>query len=189
MERLGRLREQLDLTRAQLGDEQAFMRLVERYHNRLLLYVRRLGADETDAEDIVQDVWVSAYRTLRRVYDAEAFPAWIYAVTRHHALSALRRRTRLPEPVGMSDGELENVANQDETPDLTTDEAAAVRRCLTRISVPHREVLVLRFFDGLSYDQMAAVLRCGVGTVRSRLHYAKRALRRAMESEGSHEQR
>jgi len=184
MERLDRLREQVDLTRAQLGDDQAFVRLVERYHNRLLFYVRRLGADGVDAEDILQDVWVSAYRTLRRVYNAEAFPAWIYAIARHKTLSVLRRRERLPETVEMPDGELEEVVSEGEAHDFTKDEAAAVHRCLARISLFHREVLLLRFFEGLSYEQMAVVTRCGVGTVRSRLHYAKRALRRAMESEG-----
>ena len=185
MERLERLREQLDLTRAQLGDDQAFMRLVERYHNRLLFHVRRLGADETTAEDILQEVWVAAYQRLRRVYDAEAFPAWIYAIARHKAISALRHRHRRPESPAPADEEVEAAANGDEAPDFTADEAAAVHRCLDRVSLSHREVLLLRFFEGLSYEQIAVVIGCSIGTVRSRLYYAKRAMRRAMESEAT----
>ncbi|MBM3476387.1 MAG: sigma-70 family RNA polymerase sigma factor [Armatimonadetes bacterium] len=185
MGRLDRLREQVDLTRAQLGDGEAFTRLVERYDGRLRRYVRRLGAEESAAEDVLQEVWLSAYRTLRRVHDAEALPAWMYSIARHKALNWMRRQGRQPDALQVSDEVLEAVPDAGEPPDLTADEAEAVRRCLGKISVPHRDVLLLRFFEEMPYEQVAAVMGCSVGTVRSRLHYAKRALRRAMETEGT----
>ena len=73
--------------------------------------------------------------------------------------------------------------DEDDEWEIRAEQATQVHRCLDRISPAHAEALILRYMEGLSYEEMAEVVGCKVGTVRSRLHYAKRALREAMESD------
>jgi len=183
MPRLEQIREQLDVIRAQLGDDEAFMRLAERYHARLLHYVRRIVRDRATADDVAQETWVAAYRALRRLDDPQRLRAWLYGIARNQALNALRRedRTRLDY---VEDEVLEAVPDaEDGGLQIRAEQAAQVHRCLDRISPAHAEVLILCYVDGLSYEEIAEITRVKLGTVRSRLHYAKRALREAMESD------
>lgn len=180
---LERIREQLDVIRAQLGDEAAFMRLAERHHARLLHYVRRLVRDRATADDVVQETWVAAYRGIRRLSDPERLRPWLYGIARNQALNALRREERARLDC-VEDAVLEAIpdAASDEL-ELRAEQAAQVDRCLDRLSPAHAEVLVLRYVDALSYEEIAEITRMKLGTVRSRLHYAKRALLEAMEAD------
>ncbi len=183
MPRLEQIREQLDVVRAQLGDDEAFMRLAERYHSRLLHYVRRIVRDRAAADDVVQETWLAAYRGLRRLQRPETLKAWLFGIARNNALNALRaeERSRLDY---VSGDVLEDVPeDQDDEWGVRAEQATQVHRCLDGISPAHAEALILRYMEGLSYEEMAEVVGCNVGTVRSRLHYAKRALREAMESD------
>lgn len=177
--------EQLMVLRAQLGSREAFSRLAVRYDARLLFYLRRLlgPSMEADAEDLRQEIWLTVLRKLRSLDEPAAFRTWLYRVARHSAISFLRRR-RAEIP-------LDELAPREEpaTPDLdegdlafTATEVQAVYLALDRLSPSHREVLTLRFLGDLSYEQVADVLGCRVGTVRSRIHYAKAALRAAIPS-------
>jgi RNA polymerase sigma-70 factor, ECF subfamily len=183
MPRLEQIREQVDVVRAQLGDDDAFMRLAERYHARLLHYVRRIVPDRGTADDVAQETWVAAYRGLRRLKEPERLKAWLFGIARNTALNALRReeRARL-DYVG--DEVLEALpTDEDDAFDLRAEQASQVHRALGDISPAHAEVLILRHVEDLSYEEVAEVVGCKVGTVRSRLHYAKRALREAMEGD------
>ncbi|MFO8081072.1 MAG: sigma-70 family RNA polymerase sigma factor [Armatimonadota bacterium] len=183
MPRLEQIREQVDVIRAQLGDDEAFMRLAERYHARLLHYVRRIVGDRGVADDVVQETWVAAYRGLRRLDEPGRLKAWLFGIARNKALNALRKeeRSRLDY---VEDEALEAVPDEeDDGLDLRAEQAAQVHRALDRISPAHAEALVLYYVEGLSYEEVADVIGCKVGTVRSRLHYAKRALREAMEDD------
>ncbi len=183
MPRLEQIREQFDVLRAQLGDDAAFMRLAERYHGRVLHYLRRIVGDGGVADDVAQETWVAAYRGLRRLREPERLKAWLYGIARNQARNALRReeRSRLD---CVDDEVLEAIPeDQDDSLDLRAEQAAQVHRALNQISPAHAEVLILRYMEDLSYEEIAGVVGCQTGTVRSRLHYAKRALREAMESE------
>jgi RNA polymerase sigma-70 factor (ECF subfamily) len=183
MPRLEQIREQVDVIRAQLGDDDAFMRLAERYHARVLHYVRRIVGDRGTADDVAQETWVAAYRGLRRLQEPERLQAWLFGIARNTALNTLRReeRSRLDY---VDDEVLEAIPDEeDDALDLHAERAAQVHRALDEISPAHAEVLVLRYVEDLSYEEIANVVGCRVGTVRSRLHYAKRALRDAMEDD------
>ena len=172
--------EQLTVLRAQLGSREALSRLAARYDARLLFYLRRLLGPswEADAEDLRQEIWLIVLRKLRSLDAPAAFRTWLYRVARHRAISFLRRRRaevsldafEQPATPVVEDAELT----------FTADEARAVYLALDRLSPSHREVLTLRFLGDLSYEQIATVLGCRVGTVRSRIHYAKAALREAV---------
>jgi RNA polymerase sigma-70 factor (ECF subfamily) len=171
----GRLAERVLVLRAQTGDGAAFAALVESYRARLAYFLRKLlGGGEVD--DLLQDVWYDVFRSLPRLQDAAAFPAWLYRVARDRAYRRLRRSR--PPTVSL-DGV--DPADPDEGPAYTAEDAARVHAGLDRLSPEHREVLVLRFLEDMSYDDIARVVGCPGGTVRSRLHHARAALRRVLE--------
>jgi len=173
--------EQLLVLRAQMGARDAYAGLVHRYDARLLFYLRRLLGSPAAAEDVRQDVWLTVVRKLNTLDNPAAFRTWLYRVARHRGISWLRKRRR--EVPLEEAGPLEEVVAKNETDDasgFSADEATAVHVALDTLSRSHRETLGLRFLGGLTYEEMAGVLDCRVGTVRSRIHYAKAALRVAL---------
>ena len=163
--------------RAQLGARDAYARLVDRHHARLRFYLRRLVGPSTEAEDICQEVWLIVVRKLGTLENPEAFRTWLYRVARHHAISWLRKR-RIEIPLDEAGPAAEaGVNDADDPPGFDPEEAAAMYAALETLSRNHREMLTLRFLSGLTYEEIARVLECPVGTVRSRIHYAKAALR------------
>lgn len=176
-----RLYERLLVVRCQAGDEAAFAELVERYAPRLRYFLRKLLGDGHAAEDALQDVWLDVVRAIPRLADAGAFAAWAYRIARDRAFRRLRRRRGRP-----ADAPLDGEALADESAGeeaFAAERAEAIHAALDGLSPEHREVLVLRFLEGMSYDDIARASGCPLGTVRSRLHHAKRALRRALGRE------
>ena len=170
------LYEQVLVLRCQTGDDGAFAELVGRYDQRLTYYVRRLAGPRRDPEDILQDVWLTVYRKLPQLRDPRALAVWLYRIARTTTLAALR--------VGRNWAELpqESVAPDKNgvEPVLSAEDAARIQAALDRLRPEHREVLALRFIEDMSYEQIAAVVGCPLGTVRSRLHHAKEALQREL---------
>jgi RNA polymerase sigma-70 factor (ECF subfamily) len=172
---LDRLYERVLLLRCQTGDGAAFAELVARYQARLGGYLRRL-LGEAAAADALQDVWLAVWRGLPGLRDPAAFPAWAFRVARDRAFRDLRRRGL---PTVPADESIPAAAADD----FTEEDAAGVRAALDRLPVAHRDVLLLRVVEGLSYDQIAAVVGVPVGTVRSRLHHARRLARELLQQE------
>ncbi|MHC4718695.1 MAG: RNA polymerase sigma factor [Planctomycetota bacterium] len=175
-----RLYEQVLVVRFQAGDETAFVEIVQRYHQRLRYYVSRLPVDAGRVDDVLQEVWLIAFRSLRRLRRPGALAAWLYRIARNAALAQQRRdRPRLGLDLALEQ-EAEAPAATEAEPDFGPEDAARMRACLDGLSAHHREVLMLRFLEGLSYEDIAGIVGSPLGTVRSRLHHAKRALRQAM---------
>jgi RNA polymerase sigma-70 factor (ECF subfamily) len=170
-----RLYVRLLVVRSQAGDEPAFRELVERYAPRLRYYLRKMLADAHAAEDALQDVWLDVFRALPRLSDAGAFTAWVYRIARDRAFRMGRQRRY--QPLVEAD-----VPAVEDAEDFSATDAEAIHLALDALGPEHREVLVLRFLEEMSYEDIARVAGCELGTVRSRLHYAKRALRRALEA-------
>ncbi len=134
------------------------------------------------AEDTALIVWLTVYRKIKTLDEPRAFRAWLYRIAHNEAISALRRWRReisweeagADDPVGADDG-------HDDIEQFDAADAAAVHAGLERISQPHRAALVLRFLHEMSYEEIAEITQVSVGTVRSRLHHAKRSLRRQLE--------
>jgi RNA polymerase sigma-70 factor, ECF subfamily len=156
--------------RAQAGDARAFGELIECFGERTLRYLRGLLGDA--AEDVYQDVWLAVYRGLRTLANPRAFRTWLFSTTRHRALDYLRRRKR--------ERELTADADVDSVADVAHDDApipcAELESAIAELSPLHREVVLLRYRDEMPYAEIALVIGCSIGTVRSRLHNAKRQL-------------
>ena len=164
---------------AQQGDRDAFCRLVDLYDKRLLYFVRRIVGETDEALDILQAVWLTVHRGLRKLKSQYAFRVWVYRIAHAQAVSELRRKSK--RPVLIED--IETI----QTPDTTSvenevfDNAELVHVALQDLSVDHRRVLTLRFLEDMTNDEIAEVVGCSSGTIKSRLHYAKNALRRRIK--------
>lgn len=167
------------LAAAVRGDRAAFDLLVGRHTPMMYRVALRIVGEPADAEDVVQDAWISAWRSLPR-YRGDAAPAtWLYRVVTNAALGALRRRRpTVPLDGGGAGGAVEAVDPRPgpEASALRSDTARAVHRALRTLEPGQRAVLVLREFEGLSYEEVATVLDTTVAAVRSRLHRGRAAL-------------
>jgi RNA polymerase sigma-70 factor (ECF subfamily) len=177
------LERELLFLRCQRGEREAFDELIRTWERRLFYYVRRLVATEEDAWQVLQDVWLQVVRGVHAVRDPQRLPVWLYAVARNNAMSHHRKAyARAPDP-GRSP-----MAHPVPTDDQARFDAAdLVHHGLAMLAQGDREVLTLFFLRDLSVNEAAEVLGIPPGTVKSRLHNAKKSLRDILEREGAHD--
>lgn len=174
---------ELLVLRCQRRDPRAAAELVAMFEKSLLYYLRRLVGSESDAWDLLQETWISAFRTLPRLREPRALPAFLYRTARNHALAHLRKRDADLRLYAAIDAPQ---ASSDPEPDFTPDDAAAVHAGLERLSLPHREALTLFFLEDLGIEEIASVLAIPPGTVKSRLHHAREALAAVLREGANH---
>jgi RNA polymerase sigma-70 factor, ECF subfamily len=174
------------VVRAQKGDQAALAELITRYERKTYNLAYRLMGNHADASDAAQEALVRVYTRLHNFRGDSAFSTWLFRVVTNTCLDELRRRGRLrhaslDNPLPAEEGAL---------PRQTTDEGdgpteraerrevqAAVRRAINRLPDEYRAVVVMRDLHDLSYHEIAAVLGTSLGTIKSRLHRARQALR------------
>jgi RNA polymerase sigma-70 factor, ECF subfamily len=171
--------EQTLVVRSQIGDETAFQELLTNYSPRLDAFARKmLARDAPDhGEDLLQEIWIAIFRGLPSLLDVTKFRAWAFRIARDRIYAEFRRRKLSIEPLDEAHSE----KLREPEPDSGSVDPEELHRCLNALTPGHREVLLLRFFEDMNYDEIARVTGNSIGTVRSRIHYAKRALRRAVE--------
>lgn len=162
--------------------ERALGELFDAHYERVVLVAYRVTRGWSDAEDVAQEVFLGVARGLQGFRGTASLRSWLYRVTVNRAIDHLRRRGRRPA-VRLPSGDVaqqprdEFGASPSSTPDpmdraASLDKAAAVRDALGVLSPKLRAVLVLRYFEGLSYEELSEVLDCSMGTVKSRLFRA-----------------
>jgi len=165
--------------RCRNGDRKAFEELFEIYQPRLKYFVRRLNGTGSDTDDILQDIWVTVFRKIHKLQNALSFNIWLYRIARNEVYSRFRQKQKfayLPEE--------EHLPQYcDDEPVFTADDAERMHKALNKIKPYHREALTLSFIGQMSYQAIADVIGCTIGTVRSRIFYAKQSLRKEMESQ------
>jgi RNA polymerase sigma-70 factor, ECF subfamily len=167
------------IVRCQVGDRVAFEELIALVNPRLRSFLQKLLASPDRVDDIAQDVWLDVFRDFPRLENIHSFLPWFYRIARNRAYRLLRRRDRRVEPLE----DIELAVTEEPEPQFTAEDASRVHAALDQLSPEHREVLLLRFMEQMSYDDVAQVTGCPVGTVRSRIHNAKRGLRDIIERE------
>lgn len=175
------IRSELLVLRYRRGDRRALEEIVSIWERPLFYYIRRLVVSEADAWDTLQDVWFQVIRKIGKLRQPGALPAWLYKIAHHAAVSHLRKNASY-EPLPEGDRAVETV-DRDVHPSFSEFGAEEIHRALDRLSLPHREVLTLRFLEGFSLAEIGEVIGVSVGTVKSRLHYAKQAIRGLLERE------
>jgi RNA polymerase sigma-70 factor (ECF subfamily) len=184
-----------DLVRqAAEGDRDAFRELFERYQRRVLSVVMGMLHDRDAALDVTQDTFIKAYRSIDRFKGEASFYTWIYRIAVNLAIDWQRREWRRPmaaptrSPSG--DGPEEDAIDRigDETPGndpflATRDRQLRerVREAIEELTPDHKAVILLREVEGLSYDEISRAMQCSIGTVMSRLHYARKKLQKRLK--------
>ena len=165
------------------GEERAFEELVERYQARLLNFVYRTIGDREKAEDLVQEVFIRVYRHLHRFDRSKKFSTWIYTIASNLAKNELRNRSR--NPLVLFQG-IKKQWQEDERPLQFEDTTSRpddlyrkrhlrelVEQTVEQLPEHHRQVFVLRELEGKSYEEIAEITSCNLGTVKSRLNRAR----------------
>ena len=163
--------------------DRLFEELFHTYHNRVYYIARRYCSNNEDSLDLVQEIFIKAYRALDALDSDSNYGPWIYRIAVNHCIDRIRRKQR---PEFSYDQYVENggaVADSAASPcdGLSGSELRAqVLELVEDLSPQHRAVLLLHCMENLPYKQIARVLRCSIGTVMSRLHYARKYLKQAM---------
>jgi len=176
-------REQLPVADARAGNAEAWKTLFRRYRLPLYVYVFELVHDEQASLDVVQETFINAFRHIDSLRDDAKFGGWLFGIAHQKCVQQWRRRGREMELQ-------ENlvVDTNDTTPDpldllLREEQEAEFMKLLAKLPMPQRSALLLHFLEGFSLEEIARITDTQVGTVKSRLHYAKRVLRKLLEEE------
>ncbi|EGG95240.1 RNA polymerase sigma-H factor AlgT [gamma proteobacterium IMCC1989] len=176
--------DQLLVERVQQGDKRAFDLLVLKYQHKIISVVHRYMRDPADVNDVVQEAFIKAYRALPNFRGESAFYTWMYRIAINTAKNDLISKGRRPpsSDVDVEDAEYysgnENLHDVD-TPEnnLFRDELqTAVQNVIQSLPDDLRTAVTLREMDGLSYEEIAEIMECPVGTVRSRIFRAREAI-------------
>ena len=173
------------VVRAQQGDKRAFELLVLKYQRKLARLLSRLVRDPAEVEDVTQEAFIKAYRALPSFRGDSAFYTWLYRIginTAKNYLVALGRRA--PTSTGFDNEEAENFEDADQLRDSNTPEdelhgkeiGVVVNRAMDALPEDLRTAITLREIEGLSYEEIASVMNCPIGTVRSRIFRAREAI-------------
>jgi RNA polymerase sigma-70 factor, ECF subfamily len=175
--------------RVKKGDKQAFDLLFSRYQHKIINLVSRYLRDQDDVQDVAQEAFIKAFRALPSFRGDSAFYTWLYRIAINTAKNHIVARSRRPpgSDLDVEDAEFldgSDVLRESESPDalLARDElSAAIDVAISQLPEDLRSAVTLREFDGLSYEQIAQIMECPVGTVRSRIFRAREAIDRAIE--------
>jgi RNA polymerase sigma-70 factor (ECF subfamily) len=159
--------------RCQSGEADAFADLIAVMERPLLYYATSLTGNPDSGLDVLQDVWIGAFRGIRKLKDPGSLRPWLYSITHGIAVDRIRRGVSREQAEA---ADLEDFQEAEE-PFFAKENAAAIHRALSEIGIKHREVLVLHFLEDLSLGEIAGVVGCSEGTVKSRIYYAKRAMK------------
>ena len=165
------------LEQIRLGDEAAFGELYDRYSSPLYNYLLRLTGEQVTAEDLLQEVFLGSWRSARRFRGDASVKTWLFRIAHNKSASWLRKHRRHLPPANLD--ETQPPTDPDALPEqlaIGSWEGEQVLAAIEQLSAKHRAVVELTFVHQFSYPEIAEILSCPVGTVKSRMSYALRAL-------------
>jgi RNA polymerase sigma-70 factor (ECF subfamily) len=177
--------DQLLVERVQAGEKQAFDLLVAKYQRRLMRLLLRIVHDPAEAEDVVQETFIKAYRALRRFRGDSAFYTWLYRIGVNTAKNFLVLQARRTPTSTETDAEqAESFEDAEQLRDINTPESVlaskqivqTVNAAMDALPVDLRTAIALREIEGLSYEEISEIMACPIGTVRSRIYRAREVI-------------
>jgi RNA polymerase sigma-70 factor, ECF subfamily len=176
----------------QKGDQRAFNRLVHHHYNRVYRIVYGILRNEENAKDVTQQVWIKVWKKIDTFKGEASFSTWLYRISTFTALDFIRanKKHRKLDSIEASE-ETEGIKpiqlssdNTDEQPRTSLRKKeimAGFQKALTQLNEQHRTALVLREIEGLSYEEIADIMKCKIGTVMSRIFNARKTIQLYME--------
>lgn len=165
------------IRKAKRGDDEAFEELVYRFKGRVYRQAYGMVNDHMEAEDISQEAFLKAYYSLPRLDSEYAFTSWLAKIVFHICYDRIGKRKKIRE---------QGIEYLEELPEITgsmeqNDMRLMIEEGMQRISIEHREAIILSNIYGFSYDEMAEILNIPIGTVKSRIHAARLGLRKELQ--------
>jgi len=173
MDPAGRIRDEWLALRCQGGEAEAFEDLLAVMERPLLYYATKLLGSDEKALDVLQDVWMRGFRDIGRLKDPGSLRPWLYRLT--HGVAVDRIRGRISRE--RAEEALAEQFQEAVEPEYSWADADAIHEALDGLEFRQREVLVLHFLEDFSVAEIAAIVDCAEGTVKSRIYHAKRAMR------------
>jgi len=166
--------------RCQAGEQRGFEDLVALMERPLFYYATKLSGNAETALDVLQGVWMKVFRQIRSLKDPASLRPWLYRITHGIAVDHIR------QDISRDRAEEAHAAGFHEAADVsfTGDDAAAIHEALNDLQPKHREILVLYFLEAFSLAEIAMIVGCSEGTVKSRIYYAKRAMKKILTGGG-----
>jgi len=180
---------------AQREDRQAFDELVQRYHKQAYNIAYRMTGNHADAEDLIQEAFIRAFRFFAQYKRELPFDSWLYKIMSNVFVDMLRRRPKaqirsLDQPIVTEDGEaLFEIADTARGPEelvMSREMDARIQTALNSIPEDFRLAVIYADIEGLSYEEIADAMSCSIGTVRSRLHRGRKLLRDRLKTYTAH---
>jgi RNA polymerase sigma-70 factor (ECF subfamily) len=171
------------------GEEEAFGHIVRRWERKVYNLAWRMVGNREDAQDIVQETFLSVFRSVKGLRDPGSFPTWIYQITLNHCRA--RRRFRIagvslndpgPEETWDSNALLSGLPAEERGDSLET--LDIIQKALAGLSEDHRSAIVLKEYMGLSLEELATVMECPLSTAKSRLYHGLRGVQRNLKRLG-----
>lgn len=173
------------IARARRGDADAFEQLVVAYRDQVFRLALRMCGSEADADEVAQEAFLSAWKALPNFRGESQFSTWLYQLTTHAAIDLMRREKRQIAAADITEVSAADPAPSPQQQAEQSEQREIVRDAILQLAPEQREVVVLRFMEELSYEEIGAVLKLPSGTVKSRLNRAKAQLKEILSKSGN----
>lgn len=173
------------IARARRGDADAFEQLVVAYRDQVFRLALRMCGNEADADEVAQEAFLSAWKALPNFRGDSQFSTWLYQLTSHAAIDLMRREKRQIAAEDITEVSAPDPAPGPQQQAEQSETRQAVRDAMAQLSPEYRQIVVLRFLQELSYEEIGAVLKLPPGTVKSRLNRAKSQLKDILSKRGN----
>lgn len=184
------IEEKILVKKAQKDDMQAFEQLVDNYRNKVFNIAYRIIGNYEDASELAQEVFIRIYKALKKFKGRSSFSTWVYSITKNVCYDEIRKRKNKKIVYLDNDIELEEskikrqLKDEGPQPDEIIEKSEIgeiIQEAIQKLSFEHRIVIVLRDIQGYSYDEIAEIVNCPAGTVKSRISRARKSLKRILE--------
>jgi RNA polymerase sigma-70 factor (ECF subfamily) len=172
---------QLPVREARAGEPAAWEALLARYRLPLYAYVYELVHQEQTSLDIVQESFIDAARHINTLQRDEKFGSWLFNIAHQKCIQHWRKQRPAEMPIESEEGDFPDLEPGPQEQLIRREQEEAFMKLLDQLAVPHRAVLLLHFVEEFSLEEIASITDTQLGTVKSRLHYARKALRKLLE--------
>lgn len=166
------------------GNMQAFTKIIDKYKNQLFATVLRMTKNPEDAQDLVQEAFIKVYEQLNKYDFKGSFSSWLYRVTINHCLDELRKKRYQVEHITFNEKGIESSEeNEPEIVFLKKEKSRQLEKLIASLPEDERMIILLRYANERSYEEISELLHIPLSTVRNKLHRAKKKMRKIVQAE------